>query len=304
MSLFKAPPETQYLSIVSVSYIVCDGTFFAQELSMKRCFYFFITVVFALLGSKELCAAVLSSGYTNNIQEEKNQHFYEIFLFSYPNLEKKNLRDLIFNADLSREFKQKYIEKFGTVDMEALTYRDSRYAEMWDTRVDPQAQLINSQKRKEFAEFMVKRLSEWHIDNYVKSEPQMKVIYETKEQISHAEVAITPESKFDVQYSLAGNTLDLNYINPYADSKLTVYMDPRAFGPSGVKENRLFLGKQIDKKNRINTILMEKDGFATFEYIRVLFHNLHGGISSASWYKKEGYSPRETRTSIGISHSF
>lgn len=259
---------------------------------------------FSVLGLNTQAWA-LSFGYTQDVPAERDSNFEEVVIYLPELATLKTPSFKILNTELSKEFRTKYIQQFGTVDTDSFTYRDPKYAEMSDDNrrgiVAEQASVV---ARRNFAEFMVKRVTESHVDRYIKEDPQMRPIYEVKEKISNVKVEINKETKLDIKYSLAGNTLDLNFINPYLESRLISYMDPSAFGPASTVENRLFLGKQITPRARINLYAAEIDGIATEEFVYVFRNGITGSFGSSSWFKDQGVSPRETRTSVSMSSSF
>jgi hypothetical protein len=254
--------------------------------------------------SKQVLAS--SYGYTQKIKTERESKYEEITIFvpQYV-LTHENLNDKLFNFELSKEIKSKYILQFGTVDTDAFIYKDSRYAEMSDdNRRGIVAEKASIDAREAFAQYMVKRLTEFHLDRFIKEDPKMRHVYEVKEKISNVKVEINKETKFNLQYSLAGNTLDFNLTNPYLDSRYISYMNPSNFGPTSPIENRLLLGKQIYPQLRINLYAAEFDGIITGEIVRNFKYNVTGSFVSSTWFKTGGMSPRETRTAVNVSSSF
>ena len=272
-----------------------------EELKTASKFY----TIFIFICLYVMHSSAANYGYTNDIKAERENIYEEIVIFPPQVSGSKNLNEKIFNAELSKEFRTKYIQEFGTVDTDSFVYRDPKYAEMADdNRRGVSTEVANNNARRNFGDFMVKRLTEWHVDHYIKEEPQMRPIYEAKEKISNIKVEINKETRLDIKYSLAGNTLDLNIINPYLESRLISYMDPSAFGPAQTLENRLFLGMQINPLLRFNLYVAENDGIATAEVIRAFRGNISTSLSSSSWFKATGLSARETRTSVGMSTTF
>ncbi len=268
-------------------------------------FVFIFALIFEILYGFQSLA--IESGYINDIKTEKEQHYTEIFLISDPIPKIPSLHDRIFNPELTKEFHIKYMEQFGNIDTDSLTYRDPRYAEIYDNSasgVNINSDPTSIAARKTFGEYMVKRLTEWHVDHYIKEDPQMRPVYEVKEAISHAEVKINPETKLNLEYSLAGNALDVKFINSYLESKVTIYMDPGAFGPSTNTENKLFLSKQIDKKTKLSLTATSNDGIASFEVLRAIKGNMSANLLESTHFKDQGLSPRETRSTVGFSNSF
>jgi hypothetical protein len=271
-------------------------------MTLRRIFRILLPIFWILYGIQGFA---LDSGYIQDIKAEKDEKYYEIFLFSEPPPKATNLQDKIFNQELTKEFRKKYIEQFGSIDADSLNYRDPVYAGFSD---DNRAGVIADQNsinaRAAFGQYMVKRLTEWHVDHFIKDDPQMRPIYEAKEKLSHTEVKFNPETKLEAQYDLSANTMDFKLINPFMDSKVTVYMDPSAFGPSTNIENKLFLGKQLDKKTRVNVTATTNDGIASLEFLRSIRGNMSANIISSTFFKDQGISPRETHTAVGLSNSF
>ena len=63
-------------------------------------------------------AQIAPAGYTDNVEHERAQRFYEVYLFA-PSPPETNLQNAIFNP-LTKEFQRRYIEKFGVVDSDSL----------------------------------------------------------------------------------------------------------------------------------------------------------------------------------------
>jgi hypothetical protein len=252
------------------------------------------------------CAA-LDLGYVQNVQAEKQEKYYEIFLFAEPPPKPLvSLQDKIFSAELTKEFRRKYIEQFGTVDTDSLNYTDPTYAGFGDdnSHLQSTADQASLDARAAYGQYMVKRLAEWHVDHWIKDDPQMRPIYEAKEKLSKTEVKLNADTKMEAQYDLSANTLEVKFFNPYIDSKVIMYMDPSAFGPSNNTENKLFLGKQINSKYRVNVTATSNDGIGTFEIVRKLRGNMSTNILSSTFFKDQGITVRQTSTVVGLSNTF
>lgn len=154
------------------------------------------------------------------------------------------LKDVWFNHQLSTEIRSRYVDQFGSVDTEALVYRNTRYAEMNDKAPDQSSFDATRTQRRQFGEFIIKRLLEWHVDNEMKSKPELQRAYEIKQALSEVSVPVTPDSKLEVHISIAGDTIDVLYLNPYLNSKYMI--DPTK------AENKFILSKPIDKKQMLS----------------------------------------------------
>ena len=224
-----------------------------------------------------------------------------MYLF-IPQIRKEpTLQEVIFSP-LSQEFKEKYRERFGELDTSSMNYL---YPEYGGSSENPQVLEAEDRKRREFAEYMTKRLVEYHVDNYMKTQPQMRPVMEVKQKIQNVKVEVTKDVRANIQYNFAGNSADVILDNPWCDSKLSLEMDPHAFGPTSPRETRVWLGKNINSHLRLNSNFALTDGIALAEMLRS-FNRYHIGTSVgiSSAFKDGGTSPREVKYLVGFSHSF
>jgi hypothetical protein len=242
-------------------------------------------------------------GYVQDVRKEREERFYEIFLFAEPPVREKSLSDKIFNEEISRDFRQRYREKFGTIDTESIAYQRTDYERLNAFRNDQRAETKNNE-RKNFADYMMKRLAETHVDNYIKSEPAMRPLYDVKEKLKKMEVRVTKKTKLEARYSLAGNVLDLILENPYCDAKWVIEMDPGTVGPAPIKENTLVLSQPLTSTWRAENRWQDREGRTSGELIKShtrLFSTTYG-LSAA--YKAGGETARDSRIAFGLGYSF
>lgn len=246
-------------------------------------------------------AARLTPGYVSNVAAEKSQRFYEVYLFVSPPSKEPSLSEFIFNP-LSKEFREKYREKFGNLDTESMAYRSPSLGGYQST---PLALQQEQQNRRDFAEFMMKRLTEYHVDQYMRSQPSMQPVMEVKEKIQNVKVEVTKEVRFNIQYNFAGNTADVVLDNPYCDSKLSIEMDSKSLGPTSPHETRVWLSKSLNSAWRANSNAAFTDGVISGDLTRTFAHHqIATSLGLSSTFKKEGTSVRETKYLLGFSHSF
>lgn len=290
---------------------------------MRSLLIIFSILIAILAGFSQAQAAILvdgnegyADGYVSDVSKERSEKFYEIYIFASPPPKQKSLQDAIFNQTLSKEFRDKYREKFGQIDTESIVYQKNNFNMIdKDTTLSTSAETENSERRA-FAEYMTKRLVEFHVDNYFKNDPTMRPIYEAKQKISNVEVKVGTQVKMNIRYEFAGNTLDLIIKNPWCDAKVALEMDPSSFGPSNVEETRVWLGKDINTKLRINTNAALVDGIGTVEFVRKITP-MFAGFFTVSSYFKDGDAAvkkqldtfgaatiRESRGFVGFSHTF
>lgn len=210
-------------------------------------------------------AEQVRAGYVQDVTAEKNEQFYEIYL-SPPTVQTKiDYRSKIFDQKLTTEFRDRYEQRFGYIDTDSMAFSD-RFTNFSENRGANLEMANKNDQRKQFAEYMMKRLGEYHFDNYMKSDPSMRPVYEMKEKMSSVSVEVTPESKLSMNYSVADNSIDVNYTNPYADTRLRTEMDPRKVGPADVIEQWVYIGKQVTKTIYMMTTYAAKDGWASVEF--------------------------------------
>jgi hypothetical protein len=249
----------------------------------------------------------LPQGYIYDVEAERNESYVEIYLFQQSTPVERSISDLIWNPELSAEFRKKYYERFGAVDTGAIRYLPGTNSIVKENRGlinGNDADEQNIQERRRFAEFMTKRVTEWHVDHYIKEEPSMRPVYEAKETLSKMEVQVNKEIKLNMAYSFAGNVFDLIVENPYVDSKVSVEMDPRAFGPGRAEESRFVIGRNLTKEIRFNTYLKSEDGIVSGELVKTWPSRWVTSLGSSTWTRNGGISTRETRTYIGGGISF
>ncbi|MFN7453217.1 MAG: hypothetical protein ACK5RO_01020 [Pseudobdellovibrionaceae bacterium] len=243
------------------------------------------------------------SGYTQDIQKEKADRFYEVYLFSYRPAPERNLHQQIFSP-LTSEFKLKYREVFGQVDAESISYQPANFGMLDNFKGYNSAAEEENKKRKTFAEYMTKRLFEHHVDNYFKNDPTMRPVYEAKEKLSNINVQVNQSFKFNFRYKLSGNTLDINVLNPWIDSKLTLEMNPRSFGPSSPLEERLWLGKNLERNWRLQSNIAQKDGVLKVESIHWLKAQWTTSVAYQDTFKEVGPTTRQRFYYLGAQNSF
>ncbi|MES2856581.1 MAG: hypothetical protein V4692_11995, partial [Bdellovibrionota bacterium] len=203
--------------------------------------------------------------------------------------------------------RDKYEEKFGRTEIERIYYapnRSSYYNDVYGLRGTPEE--INNERR-EFADFMIRRLTEYHVDDYLKNDPDARPIYEAKERISNIRVEVQ-QYRFDLKYSISGNTFDVRVYNPYLDlAQVRFQMEPGTFGPAPVTETRLQFQKQITPKVGLASEYLITEGIVTLIGSRALAKNVTGTLSASTFTNDTNYADEIIRESIylaGVGYVF
>lgn len=230
---------------------------------MTLCFRSFYLIALLFLAPATGWA---QGGYLSSVQEERQQTFVEVYLAPPSIYQGPPLEQRIFSP-LTKEFKTKYIEAFGTIDAGSLSFQTSQGLFLEDLRVVDTELEEETRRRRAFAEYMMKRLIEHHVDNYFKTDPTMRPIYEAKEKISNVQVQVSKEVRMNIRYDFSGNTLDFNVKNPWVDSKISLEMDPSTFGPSDIIDRKFWLGKNLDAQTRVQFNYADFTDTSTLERI-------------------------------------
>lgn len=201
--------------------------------------YFLPVFAFGISGSSH-------PGYISNVEEEKNTRVVEINLVAPPLNPYASVQWNVFDEELTAEFKTRYEERFGRSETERNFISPGRFDE-YEYQTGVSVSLEEDQRRKRvFGEFMMKRLAEHHIDQYAKSKPAFKSVYELKERISNATVEVKKGYKVRLRYSFSGNYILMRFENPYdIQTAVTLEMDPSQFGPGEVQETILSVGYPV-----------------------------------------------------------
>lgn len=98
----------------------------------------------------------LPRGYVADVRAEREVVSVDLVWIPKPK-ERSDLRDRIFNQTLSREFRERYEQRFGQTEIERVFLapnRTSYYNDVYGVKGTPQE--ISDERRK-FGEFMVRR---------------------------------------------------------------------------------------------------------------------------------------------------
>lgn len=260
------------------------------------------TAVLSLVMSPCARAGTLPRGYVADIRMEREQKTEELVWIQKPS-EDKALRDRIFNDRLSREFRERYEQRFGQTEIERVFLapnRTSYYNDVYGMKGTPQ-DILN--ERRKFGEFMVRRLAEWHVENYAKNDPSVRVVWEAKEKLSNLKMEVA-SFRVDAQYSIAGNIFDIKLVNPYAQSKISLLMNPNQFGPGPIDEALLSVIKPINSRYTVEGRWRVTDGFLSVIQYRPLGRYWNGSLTTSAAIHGGGRSPRETLWLVGLGRIF
>jgi hypothetical protein len=244
----------------------------------------------------------LPRGYVSDTERERSDDARDLVWIQKPASE-GNLSDKIFNQTLSREFRERYEQRFGQTEIERVFLapnRTSYYNDAYGQKGSPQEM---QDERRKFGEFMVRRLAEWHVENYAKTDPQVRVVWQAKEKISNYKLEVA-SFRVDAQYSIAGNILDIKMVNPYVQSKISLLMNPDQFGPGPIDEALLSVFKQVNSRYAIEGRWRVTDGVISIIQSKPFARVWAGSLTTSAAIHGAGRSARETLWLIGAGRSF
>ncbi len=238
-------------------------------------------------------------GYTFDVYSEKGQAMEEMVIV--PNPEKKDgpVKDVIFDTKLTKELRDRYEERFGfsTIDqihnlpapITFYSYELGR-SRSFQEEVD---------EERKFGDYVVRRVVEYHADNYFKNSPSMKPVYELKERVSKVDVKVGKSFKLSAKYSLSGNYLEVKGENPWVDSKIVL-----EFGEDGLKDEIIVLGKRVASKTYVETLYKNIDGIWRITASQGIAPNLGASLTGSTYTNGTGESDRERLILAGLSWSY
>ncbi len=180
-------------------------------------------------------------GYLDSVSEERHSRVVELVVTSPPPAEDSSpLHERIFNDQLSREFQVQYEQRFGHTQAERQLLTPNRFAEYEYSSLLSVSFAEDQENKRRFGDYMMKRLVEYHVDAYAKSNPSVRPVYELKDRVANVDLELRQGFKFRFRYSYSGNYLDIFVENPYqVDTRFSLIMDPDRFGPSRVEDGVL-----------------------------------------------------------------
>ena len=176
-------------------------------------------------------------GYLASVAKEREQRDVEMVLISAPPATEEGTlfgRPLV-DPKLTREFQTQYEIKFGRTEAERNYNNSNRFAFFEYPGGKQEDLMAHEEQQQQFANYMIRRLTEHHADQYAKSNPDIRPVYELKDRISNINVQVRQGYKLRFKYSYSGNYLDVRLENPYDIATKVSFQMSSGFGPSNVE---------------------------------------------------------------------
>lgn len=268
-------------------------------------FFKLFSLVAVLVGSKAMGSLSSHPGYVDNVSKEKSDIYRDVnFYIEPPQGYKKSYMDDIFNAQLTGEIRNRYYDKYGQV------IDRMHYHRVQNNMVDRnEAQLSKSVEEEQedlqgFGEYIVKRVSEFHVENLFKNDPKLRPVWEAKEKISKVEVKVGPNYQLKLNYSFVGNFLSTKVENPFCDARFVLEMDPKAMGPTAPQESSYFIGKSIGSKHYAEAYTKTENGQSGLRLSRAIKAQMSASIMAGVDSKNQEESPKQSFGEVGFSWSY
>lgn len=239
------------------------------------------------------------SGYLSSITSERDQTIHPVVVFTPPPPQGPRLFERIFNEKLNREFVERYNEKFGRTEQlrvfnspNRLTYYDDPFGFRGTAEE-------NNEAHRKFGEFMLRRLSEYHLETYAKNEPNIRPVWNAKERISQVNLRIGDRITFHGKYSISANSGEFKVSNPFADVKITLQL-----GAGTIEETTLSLARTITPSISAESHFALTDGIVSFIGRKGLTPNLGLSATTSTFTHNHGKTVRQSLYVAGLSYIF
>ena len=245
-------------------------------------------------------------GYLFNVADEKNRRDVEMVMLEPPKEQKKPFNQVIFNEKLSKEFHQQYQYRFGQTQAQQIMNSPGRfdgysYYTDYNNQQNVSAQEYQKYQRT-FAEYMGRRLFEYHFDNWAKNNSVVRPVYQLKDRVSKLNVEVKKNYKMKIKYSFSGNYLDLSMENPQKiENKFTLQMRQSGFGPSTPEEYIYTLGLPVTKKIRVTGLVRQMDGIYQLVGTQQITPHLSTSITGSLDTLPAGPTTKQNLLLVGLS---
>lgn len=253
----------------------------------------------ALLTSGTASAEFIRDGYFQSLSPEDSQVEEQVVqqegLFP-PQLTTTTgtLRERIFNRELTLELRSKYVEKFGYIDTDSVNFAAERFTDLRDNRGPMEDIARHNSERSAYAEYFVKRITEYHVDKYFQSDPQLRPLYEAKERINNFNVEVAEETRMRMGYALADNSAELVISSPKTEAKVRIEMGTRANTSTNPADNWISFGRKLSNTLYLISSYAINDGLAALELRRQSSPSLTTSWKSSTTTTASGHTPRQT----------
>lgn len=271
---------------------------------LKTAFYIFIFLLPMALhaNSKHLPVGYgMHHGYLFDVEEERVKRDIEMVMLEKPKAPPdKPINEVIFNEKLSKEFQQQYSYRFGQTTTEQVINNPSRSdGYTYYTGETLTIQRYQEEQQK-FGEYMARRLTEFHVDNWAKNDKDFRPVYEMKDKISNVNVKVQ-KYKFKWKYNFSGPHMDLVVENPHAvDLRMRAEMTGIVSSP---QELIFSAGYQATTRVYLQALYRREDDMYQLTASRRMTQRISCSLTGMSDQSNEGLNVKQDLILVGLSWS-
>ena len=176
--------------------------------------------------SETLAPAVpgLRPGYLDSVEEERTTRTEDLVIIREPPALAS--QKPFVSTRLEKEFQTQYELRFGRTEAER-NLLPSRY----DTYFYNGLMITYDEdlrRKKQFGDYVIRRLEEYHLDNTMKDNKSLRPVYEAKDRISKVDMKISKDWGVKANLSLSGYFADIFVQNPWnVQTKMTFYLNSK-----------------------------------------------------------------------------
>jgi hypothetical protein len=234
-------------------------------------------------------------GYLENVTGERNEIVEDVIVFAPPSDGKPELRAQIFDDKLTREFTDRYHAKFGYTEQQRAYLAPNQHTYYQDQMSYRGTAEETDAEKARFGEFMVRKLAEYHLENYMKKDPKTRAVWAVKERVTNASMAIGKGIKVSAKYNIAGKSADFALKNPWVDAKVVMIL-----GSGKSAESVFTLSRPITKTVTAESHYKFEDNVVVLVGKKALSPMLTTSLTASTYTKNEGLSRRESVYLAGL----
>ncbi len=238
------------------------------------------------------------NGYIGEVENERTEVISELAMIEAPTPLGPPLQQQIFDEKLTKDFRERYEQKFGRTEAERVYNSPNRftyYTDLYTFRGSPEEEDI---EKRAYANYMVKKLAEYHLEKFMKSDPKTKSVWEAKERISQANVG-SGSFKVKARYDLVGGKADIEILNPIVETKATLEMT----GPK-INESIIVLRKPITKTISAESRYKNVEGILAIIGTKAFTPYLSANLTASTYTNHNPISTRESLYLAGLNYVF
>ncbi len=229
-----------------------------------------------------------NAGYLIDISSERDMAMRDMVIIAPPQ-SSDPIKNKIFDPQITKEFEDQYKQRFGFTEAEQSYYATNKYTMFNDGFNDPQSVQDVTKSRQRFGEYMVRRLAEYHSQQFAQHDPSMKAVWNAKERYSKLDVDVS-SFKFSSGYDLSSNTVDLKLRHRWIDSRMQVQMR----GVGGMRESIFSLSHEFARHVTLESHYTFVDGIAQLIARKQLSPWMSASLVASTYTNVTGTSTRET----------